>query len=143
MKQFKLKIGSPIVSNAKPKKVFELTVKYMHGDADAYTRESWQFKDLDSVAEGFDSTHFTLGNVLAFLDAYNAAPWNSRCGVSNSLSLAELLQINEEILEELGECDFFPGDCTNDYQSLAMIDGFELYYWNESGLKCKVEVTEV
>jgi hypothetical protein len=133
-----LKIGEPIKSKT-PKDIFELKVEYMSGDADAYDTHTFIFKGLDDKGDSFK-----LSEALTILIAYDKATkekWNAVCGIT-ATELSSVLAIDEEIIDSANDAYFFPGDVTCDHQYMAMIDSYELFYWDVNGIKHDVIVEE-
>jgi hypothetical protein len=136
MKKFKLIIGDVIRPVALPKNVYELKVSYMHGDADSYTSKELIFENPLST-EGF-----SLEKALLILEAYKNANRNSKSIPYGGISkLSVLLNIDEDILYEADEESFFQADVTSDFQYMAIIEGYKLFYWDENSnkyiVKCK------
>jgi hypothetical protein len=132
-------IGSPIPVEKSPKNQFQLEVRYMSGDADSY--ENLKFMFLDGSNNKFEEDKFTLQNALKILHAYMKADWNSKCGISCT-KLSKLLNIDEKIISDAADNEFFPGDVTCDHQYMAMIDSYKLFYWSKEGIKHSVTVSE-
>jgi len=128
-------IGSPFPAPKAPKNQFQLEVRYMSGDADAYNTEKFMFIDNDE-----DAGEFTLQNALKILYAYEKANWNSKCGISSS-DLPKLLNIDKKIISDAADNEFFPGDVTCDHQYMAMMVSYELFYWSKEGIKHDATVT--
>jgi hypothetical protein len=139
MNDFKLTIGNPIPMKINPSETFELTVSYMHGDADSYSKESWRFLNLDDY-QNEHSAKFTLRAALDILTKYKKADMSSLGGIGYS-ELAKVLDISPDVIDAASNCDFFPGDCTCDHQCMAMFDGYELVWWDENRIKHEVKVS--
>lgn len=131
MKEFNLIIGKAIIPKVSPKNKYELVIKYMSGDANGYTNQSWFFNGLNDLISKWNPT-ITLNTVLNFIYQYKQLDWNSQC------SFKEYIDFDKKIMEEMGNCDFFPGDSTCDYQVPARPDEFNLYWWDINGTKYDV-----
>jgi hypothetical protein len=93
-------VGEPVKVDKNPVDMFELEVKYMSGDADAYETETYKFKSLEDREDEDDN--WTLKNALMILLAYDKATgtrWNDLCGISDTLDKAKLCEEFREMLD--------------------------------------------
>lgn len=114
------KIGKPVVIK-NPKSVYVLEFEVMHGDADGYSTEVWEysesrkndfietlkvFKEIEKVKNGYEEEHYP-----------------------------EIEGYNEYVSEN------WPSDHTcSDYP--AALQEYKIYYYDENGVKHHVELVE-
>ncbi|MDF2534334.1 MAG: hypothetical protein K0R18_491 [Bacillales bacterium] len=153
MERIKLKLTIGTMSDT-PKSTnrYEIEVKFMHGDADAYTKEYVRIpsEKIELVEE-----------VLATLHKFKNLPWNEARNSYSKHAEYKLWfgheylgsmdgepaydedwpeEITYEKWEEIGQYSFeWPRDVT--YREIdARLDGFKVFYYNENGVKFNVEV---
>ena len=129
--KIELVLGDAITKPAK-RDVWVLNIKYMHGDADAYTHAAHSYK---SEAE-----------LLPDLEVLNAMRSDMYCDAahrSRSKGIAYLAtQLPHRTAEDIDSvCDgFHEGDCTNDHQTPALIDDLKVSYFNKDGVEFAVKI---
>lgn len=127
--------GDPTpVKKAAVRDVYVLELKYMHGDADAYTSEKHSFKHSMDRAEKM-ATAVKVAFVLAdgLVDVWD---------LSRDKAIKEIAALlPEEDPEEVSTWyeNFWVSDCTNE-GSGAMIDGIKLKYFDKAGAENTVEI---
>lgn len=132
MKTFNLEIGAPIVRNT-PTDVFQFEVQFMHGDADAYTTNTFNIHD-----------HELASRVYSVINQYAD-------DLSDDDNLRDRRRAYQH-LEELsgGQADVLKyvmdylneGDVMSDYQFTAVIDCITVRYFDEHGNEYEVITKE-
>jgi len=122
----KLKIGK-IIEIVKPNLTYEVSIQYMHGDADKYETQVIFIKDESVVTE-----------LIEILETITKNTKRNR-----SKFLKEYPQFfDEEFVGDFRYNDIFvdwPGDCTCNNMYPAAFDGYEIAYFDDSGNKYRVE----
>ncbi len=113
----------------RPRNKYKLVIKYMHGDADAYTKKDWLFDDRNP------KDMETLSKMIDVLRANFALDWNTRCGWEPEIYIQD-----EAVREQLCDMDMFPGDATCDGHRCAMFDTVTITYFNDDGTEFEVDV---
>lgn len=97
---------------------FIVKVTFMHGDADAYTSETYTCKDEDDFRR--------------VVDKLNDAPQNPAEG-------GDECKYKEWELDTFGFEDFIPWDITG-YDCPASFDDYECFFYDENGVEFMVEI---
>lgn len=128
----KLKIKKKPLTPETHTNQYELVSNYMHGDADGDTTKTFFFNNDE---EG-------IKRLKLFLAAYDALD-DGEYMDEQATDFFKSIGIEEEEAEELGSefgDEFYEGDMTCDGNA-ASLQGLELYFWNESGVKFEVDFT--
>jgi hypothetical protein len=117
-----MKIKLIPIKNDNKKNVYIIDVRFMYGDADGYEHREIVCEDeayfLEKVA------------VLKAREKEQAEDWNGS------------LYNNKQWAREHEDWLDVPYDPTTDGNSLCVLDGLELYYYDHHGIQWKVEVEE-
>jgi uncharacterized protein YeaO (DUF488 family) len=97
-----------------------INVKFMHGDADAYSTETYVCKHQDDFIR------------VMSLDRQ----WPDGC--RNEATYDEWC---DNLFGEYDDC-FVPGDCTCDHQVRAQIESFTGFFYDEDGNEFKAELSD-
>lgn len=108
----------PIPVKKVPTRQYVLEVKFMHGDADLYTDETYVCEDENDFKR--------------IVSKLNCCPPSPACGGETKNYKAWEI---EAFLSE----DFIPWDKTG-YDCPASYDGFKGFYYDENGVKFKAEI---
>ena len=115
--------------------IFVAEVSFMHGDAAHYDVEEYVMED-DAALETF----------WQFVDAYSDLPWNIKCCKHDKVEVLPgywliftSAESNEEFLGDnfWGE-DYWPRNVVYGGDSMAMMDTFEVFWYDENGKKFAV-----
>jgi hypothetical protein len=123
----KLIIGERIYPKAPSVHVFELVTTGMSGDADAY-------KD-NSFTGTYDEIAVKVG-ILEVISRYDS--WNEAKIVEALQEHAEAIGLDYRVLHNFW-VDAVGGDVTNE-GSLAALEGYQVFWYNQIGEKFKVDV---
>ena len=135
-----LSIGKPIPRAKSPKNIYRLTITNMHGDADAETVNTYDFKaeEVEKEAE-YGLTLFELLSALHFYDGLHHGQQCDFCYSSNKRrELMSKAGLSDKVIDNI--TDYMDGDCTNDGNTLAMFDGWTLTYFNGAGVEHEVNI---
>lgn len=140
MKKIQLEISDNRVRvPSNPIDKFKLNVRFMHGDADAYTDESKVFAfDRKSHLENFC---VVLTVIIGYCENNGRPPRRAKLSeLCETLAASFSVEETEDLLDSVW--DMIPADITNE-GSCAMIDEFTVTYFNNDGVEFKVDVSEV
>ncbi len=134
-----LTTGKPIRRNA-PKSVYRLSITNMHGDADAETVNNYHFE-----AKEIDKPHtngLNLFEIIEVLNFYDGLDHNSQCDFCYSSSRRRKIMLaggfKDKVIDNITE--YMDSDCTNDGNTLAMFDGWEVTWFDANGVEHEVNV---
>ncbi len=127
MKKMKLVVGQPVM-RAAPKDTFQFELVFMHGDADAYTKQKLEVKDYDLACR-----------VLSALNELADAELSDR---PDARTLLEVLCGDQSDVFEVLEDFAMEGDVTSDHQFLAMISEINITYFDANGIEYLVSQEE-
>jgi hypothetical protein len=124
VKTVTITIGEAL-STAAPHDMYALKIKYMHGDADAYTEETFKFPS---------NRVEVLKKALILIEAassYDFDVTNGRKWLRNFL--VEQTGLSVEDVDAFFD-DFVQGDVTSDHKYVAAFDGWTLTYYDSNGV---------
>jgi hypothetical protein len=126
------KIGA-LIDKKKPREVYTIKVKYMHGDADIYTDEVFTFEK-----NGNGTQQERLTQAVAVL---RAMMYDEYCDLSWRAQEQYLLdKLPDTKNASCWHESFRMGDRTCDSSRDAAIDGFEVRYFDLTSQECSVDV---
>jgi len=127
-----IKIGKP-TSVPTYIDTFEIFVKYMHGDADAYSSHSHFYSPENKEDMEMDLLALHFMSNSPYTDIYDAR--------KERAAIMEFFENHGKTKEEaLSFIDrFFESDSTCDGVNAA-VEGVNVYYWNDDSVKHDVEV---
>ncbi len=130
-------IKNPVASNPLCS-TFSVVVDYMHGDADHYTTETFNFPVEDEADN--DDIRLSLQDIIYIIREWSNIDWNTRCDLLQSGLHKWLTSIgypNSDIIYDL-----FPSDVSN-YDSHAHINGCNVYWFDENSIKYNVDIIDI
>jgi hypothetical protein len=133
--KYKLAIRGVIPTPPPLINTFSVVIKYMHGDADHYTTNIFNFTVGDT-----DTKCLSIQDIIHIINEWSKIDWNTRCDMlRNGLStwIVSLGYTDTDIVYEL-----FESDVTN-YDSFCHIDSYDIYWFNENGIKYKVDIIDI
>lgn len=129
------------------KNAYEIVVTMMHGDADSYTTNEMVFDKEDEELAKF---------AIATLDEMLTLPWNGARQAYSYMPNFQLWFGDEDLeLEDIDDLDLdenfpkerweytmhsFQWEWDHRYDENTRCDGYEVFYYDEKGLKHEVEV---
>lgn len=130
MKTVTITIGKALTVTT-PRDVYELEVEYMHGDADAYTKETFKFPS--NRIEDLKKSIILIEAASCYeFDVTNGRKWLRNFLVEQTgLSVADVDAFFD---------DFAQGDVTTDHEYVAAFDGWSLKYYDANGVGYNVDV---
>ena len=122
----KLEFGR-LIEIVNPSLTYEVSIQYMHGDADKYETQVLFIADENVALE-----------LVEMLETITKATRRDR---------AKFAKIYPQFFDEefIGDDRYddiyvsWPGDCTCDSMYPAAISGYEVFYFNENGVKFEVK----
>ena len=132
--------GKPIPRSKSPKNIYRLVIVNMHGDADAETTNTYDFKTSEvsrSPAHGLG-----LFELLEVLHFYDKLSQNAQCDFCYSRQKRRELMSNAGFSDKAVDniTDYMDSDCTNLGNSLAMFDGWTLTCFDSNGVEHEVNI---
>ena len=126
------KLSNPLKTNQ-----YELKVKFMFGDADAYDTETYYIiKEQETLM--IDFINFLLRCMSAFPNGMRS------CDARRSVPGYDIFVLNEELDAQDETLVFMEeGWPCQEYQGEGEIDEISLFFYDEVGVKRKVEMNEV
>jgi len=120
-------VGGPVYRDA-----YELVIEYMHGDADAFDAKEIIFNNDDSVKD--------LQIAVYVIERCFADNSGAMYDCDTPEQLAEALEIDAEVASRASDIGVFNYDLFTDGQSYASFDGYKVFYYDDRGVKHKVNV---
>lgn len=128
------------VNKPEIKNVYEVVITHMHGDADLYTSELYNFKkDLAFIEK---PNHINLNTLINILDGWFEINWNVRC---------DMLKKKSELVDFLSQFDItnedyvyniFIEDSTSRHYTFAHIEKYEIFFYDENSDKFHVTTSK-
>ena len=142
MSEFDLVVDKAVPLKNKPKNVYRVKVKFMHGDADGETTKSADFPaSKDYVREDYEPS---IDEVLTYLKAFFDLPWNAGCDfcMGRRGKKAEVLHaagLDDDAIARCEEDFLWEGDITSDHQYQARPDSVNITYFDHNGVEHAVQ----
>lgn len=117
-----------------PAIIFKINVQYMHGDADAYSDNSFFFsiKNTNDLKRTILALNFVKTGPYTDLYDYDKA----------RMAIREFFE-NHGWTNDDAESfidNYIIGDITNDSRNDALIKNYNVYYYDEDSLECDVKI---
>lgn len=144
--EFELIIGDRVDAAPRPKNVFKLNLKFMHGDADAYTYKEIYF---DCAGQAVEDNKLTLNSALSYCHIISKLEHNTKYKLLKSQNYLQLKKhlVNEGMSESEADIIFDSQLCeldlTSDYNFYANLEYFILTSFDSDGDEFSVNVTSI
>lgn len=129
----KLVIDQPVPVKRAPKNVYMLKIEYMHGDADAYTDEEYEFKSTDEDIVLLKK---------AYIFAREMVKRQQNGYFTQRREVSAFVQEQDEDLRPIAE-DLVKNDCTDQsYDNMAALQHAHITYFDANGIEYQVRAVE-
>ena len=123
------------VADKNPRNTYEISVTYMHGDADAYSTGIARYTGHEKAKLGFE-----YGVLLAWVNLNH----NHKCDMLDSykrrVDWLYSVGVTQESVDEISDKFFSEGDYTIRDGTIAMIESVKVFYYDPDGVKFNVNM---